>query len=78
MEDRKYTAFEVDGKLFQFTRLPFEVTNGISAFQRSINNVIENESLTNTFTYVDNVTICDRTKEEHDKNLKAFYETSEK
>ena len=78
VEDHKYTAFEVDGKLFQFTRLPFGVTNGISAFQRSINNVIENESLTDTFAYVDNVTICGRTKEEHDKNLKPFYETSEK
>ena len=78
LEDRKYTAFEVDGKLFQFTRLPFGVTNGLSAFQRSINNVIENESLTDTFADVDNVTICGRTKEEHDKNLKAFCETSEK
>ena len=37
-----------------------------------------NESLTDTSAYVDNVTICGRTKEEHDKNLKAFYGTSEK
>ena len=33
-EDSKYTAFEVDGQLWEFTRIPFGVTNGVSAFQR--------------------------------------------
>ena len=36
--DRKYAAFEIDGNLYQFTRRPFGVTNGVSVFQRSINN----------------------------------------
>jgi len=40
-EDRKYTAFEADGKLWEFTTLPFSVTNGVSAFQRTINKVLE-------------------------------------
>ena len=43
-EDRKYTAFKVGGKLYQFTRVPFGVTNGVSAFQRSIDNIIENKN----------------------------------
>ena len=35
-EERFYTAFEAGGELYQYKRLPFGVTNGVSAFQRSI------------------------------------------
>ena len=38
--DREYTAFEADGKLYQDTRLPFGVTNGVSHFQRIIQEII--------------------------------------
>ena len=34
LEDCKYTAFEACRKLYQFTCLPFGVTNGVSAFYR--------------------------------------------
>ena len=43
LEDRKYTAFKTCGKLYQFTCLPFGVTNGVSAFQRSIDNIVDKE-----------------------------------
>ena len=33
-EDKAYTAFEASGGLYQFTRLPFGVTNGVACFQR--------------------------------------------
>ena len=36
LEDRIYTAFEADGKLYQFCRLPFAVKTGVSAFQKNI------------------------------------------
>ena len=41
-EDRAYSAFEADGKLYQYCRLPFGVgvTNGVSCFQRIIDSVI--------------------------------------
>ena len=71
-EDRKYTAFEVDGQLWEFTVIPFGVTNGVSAFQRTIDKVIKEEGLTDTFAFVDNLTVCGRTKEEHDENVKKF------
>ena len=77
-QDKIYTAFETDGKLYQFKRLPFGVTNGVSTFQRTIDKVIENKQLSDTFAFLDNVTICGLTKEEHDSNLKAFYEAARK
>lgn len=77
-EDRKYTAFEIDGKLYQFTRLPFGVTNGVSCFQRTIDKIIEDEHLTDTFAYLDNVTICGRTLVEHNRNLEAFRKAAKK
>lgn len=76
--DRKYTAFEVNGKLYQFTRIPFGVTNGVSAFQRCIDDIVEREKLTDTFVYVDNVTICGKDQQEHDYNLQRFYNVAKK
>ena len=31
-EDKKFTAFEADGCLYQFRRMPFGVTNGVVSF----------------------------------------------
>ena len=71
-EDRKFTAFEVDGQLWEFAVIPFGVTNGVSAFQRTIDKVIQKEGLKDTFAFVDNLTVCGRTKEEHDENVQKF------
>ena len=32
----KFTAFEAEGELYQFRRLPFDVTNGVAVFQKII------------------------------------------
>ena len=34
-EDRMFTSFEACGRLYQYKRLPFGVTNRVSAFQRT-------------------------------------------
>ena len=77
-EDCKYTAFEADGKLWEFTTVPFGVTNGVSAFQRTIDKVLESEGVSDTFAYVDNVHVCGRTKEEHDQNVITFKKVRDK
>ena len=77
-EDIKFTAFEVDGQLWEFTRIPFGVTNGVSAFQRTIDKVIQVEQLQDTFAFVDNVTVCGMTKEELEINVAAFHKVREK
>ena len=77
-EDRPLTAFEADGGLWQFTRLPPGVTNGGSCFQRCINNFIQSESVPDTFAYFDNIYVCGHDDDDHDENLELFQEASKK
>ena len=71
-DEKQYTAFEACGKLYQFCRIPFGVTNGVACFQRIIDNIIESANLQDTFAYVDNVTICGRNMSEHNRNYDNF------
>ena len=71
-KDRLFTAFEACGKLWEFTRIPFGVTNGVLAFQREMDNLVLDESLKDTFPYLDNITVAGRTQEEHDFNVKQL------
>ena len=75
-EDKPYTAFESSGSLYQFTRVPFGVTNDVVCFQRIMDSLIEDEKLDTTFAYLDNVTICGMNTEEHDHHLKRFLEAA--
>ena len=69
--DYKLTAFEA-GKLYEFSRLAFGLTNAVSIFQRNMDNFIEENHLTETDAYLDDILIGGFTKEQHDKNLDAF------
>ena len=71
-EDQKYTAFEADGGLWEFKRMPFGVTNGVSKFQRNIDMVVQMEGLSATFPYLDNVTVCGHTPDELKSNMDNF------
>ena len=42
-DDKPYTAFEVDKRLYHFNRVPFDVTNGPPCFQRTTDQFIEKE-----------------------------------
>ena len=48
-EDKIYTAFEANGKLYQSTRIPFVSTNAVAAFQRKMDKFIAQNSLKNTW-----------------------------
>ena len=76
-EDRPYTAFEADGDLFQFTRLPFGLKNAVPVFQKIMNSIIKDNKLEKTYAYLDDITVCGLTLEEHDMNLKAFMKVVE-
>ena len=78
IEDRLYTAFEANGKLYQSKRILFGLTNAVPWFQRIIDDIIERNNSKGTFAYLDNITICGKTKEEHDANLQQFLEAAAK
>ena len=71
--DKHYTAFEACGKLYEFNRIPFGVTNGVPQFQRKMDELVAQNGLKNTFPYLDNVTVAGKTREELDINAKAFF-----
>ena len=48
-EEKPYTAFEARGKLYEFNRIPFGVTNGVASFQRVIDEILEKENVKGTF-----------------------------
>ena len=77
-DEKYYTAFEACGKLYQFRRIPFGVTNGVACFQRIIDDIIQTEKLDGTYAYLDNITVCGMTQEEHDRNLERFMETAKR
>ena len=75
-DEKIYTAFEANGQLYQFCRIPFGVTNGVACFQRVVDEIIHKENLQATYAYIDNLTVCGNTKEEHDANLERFYQVA--
>ena len=50
------------------------MTNGVPSFQRIINDVITQEELSDTFPYLDNVTVAGIDQADHDRNDAAFRE----
>ena len=48
--ERKYTAFEANGQLLQFCVVPFGATNGVPVFQRSMDRIVAEEKLDDTFS----------------------------
>ena len=75
-DEQLFTAFEANGNLYEFTRVPFGVTNGPAIFQREMDNVIREDALNATWAYIDNITVAGMTKEEHDENLQKFREVA--
>ena len=71
-DDRKYTGFEANGRLYQFRRIPFGVTNGVAVFQRLMDNITKEEKLKDTFPYLDDITVAGVNQADHDKNVEAF------
>ncbi|XP_068229452.1 uncharacterized protein [Palaemon carinicauda] len=70
--DKKYTAFEANRRLYQFCRVPFGVTNGVAAFQRTMDKLVKEENLQGAFLYLDKITIAGYTQEQHEEALQAF------
>ena len=75
-DEKHLTAFEANGRLYQFRRLPFGVTNGVAAFQRAIDMLIED--LEGVAANIDDVVVGGETQKEHDEALDKFMRVAEK
>ena len=71
-EDKPYTAFKTNGKLYQFCRIPFGVTYDVACFQRIIDKIIKENISTSMYAYVDNIVGVGKNQQEHGKNLEKF------
>ena len=71
--DKLFIAFEANEKLYQYCQLPFGVENGVPAFQKIMDDVIESHNLTETFAYLDNITVVGRINKSMTKTLKRFW-----
>ena len=76
--DRPFTAFEANGGLYQFCRIPFGVTNGVACFQRIMNKFISDNGLQDTYAYLDNIVVCGKDMAQHDSNLDKFLEAAKR
>lgn len=70
--EKSYTAFEADGGLWESNVVPFGPKNGPPAFQRVVDRIISDESLTATYAYLDNLTVGGHSQEDHDRNAAGF------
>ena len=73
--DKIYTGFEANGRLYQFTCIPFGVKNGVAAFQRKMDGIVEEDNLEGTFPYLDNVLTGGDNQEDHDLKVNKFLES---
>jgi len=76
-EDKICTAFEANGKLYQYRRLPFGVTNRVSAYETIIDRSISQNNLKQTHAYLDNTIIGGNDRRDHDDlNLERFLQAA--
>ena len=67
--NRMYTAFQADGSLWQWKRIPFGLSNAVPASQRIVDDITKQNDCKGTFAYLDNITVGGKTQREHDENL---------
>ena len=72
------TAFEVNGRLFHFKRIPFGLTNAVGAFQRIITQIVNENEVVGTYPYLDGVTGTGDSIEELQERSKKFEEALKK
>lgn len=64
-ESRKYTAFLVNGRSYQFCVVPFGLNVSVAVFMKSLDKVLGPEVLSFTTIYVDDILIASKSIEEH-------------
>ncbi len=77
-EDCEKTAFTCHFGLFEYTRIPFGLTNAPSVFQRYMNVVLSGLIGVACMVYLDDIVIFGADKEQHDKHLRLVLDRLQK
>jgi len=62
---RKWTAFQFQNKVYQFTRVPYGFRNSLSAFIRALQSVLGADTSEYALHYVDELVVFSKTFDEH-------------
>lgn len=78
-ESKEITAFTVPNRgLYQFTRMPYGLTNAPATFQRLVDRLIGPKLEPHAFAYLDDIIVVTDTLEEHlqwlDRVLRRIFE----
>lgn len=73
-EDREKTAFSTPYGHYEFTKMPFGLTNGPATFQRMMNLALTGLNGIECLVYLDDIVVHGRTFEEHNKRLEHVLE----
>ena len=68
-EDKKKTAFEFDGRVYEWNSMVMGFKNAPQIMQRVMCKVLDNELRNGVSVYMDDVVVYGRTREEHDERL---------
>lgn len=63
------TAFQTRSGLYEFTRMPFGLSNAPAAFQRTMDEIFREERGKFVQIYLDDIIIYSKSKSEHEKHL---------
>ena len=58
------SSFFNTGQSYQFKRILFGLKNAVPHFQRMINQIVSDYKCEKTFAYLDNITVCSKTRDE--------------
>jgi hypothetical protein len=70
---RKWTAFQFEGQVYQFTRVPYGYRNALAGFIRELQVVLGADSGRHVLHYVDDIIIYSRTYDEHLRHLDSVF-----
>ena len=75
---RKLTAFAAGRKLYQFSEIPLGETNALPTIQRIRDDLMPGKKLTGAKPYLADFIVGGETRNEHEENLKMFFDASAK
>lgn len=73
-EDKAKTAFLTRFGLFQFTRMPFGLSNAPATFQQAVQLVFQGMTLREVLTYLDDINVLGPDFDGHLTNLRKSFE----